>query len=69
LDSRLLASFRSGISTWVADKGTYEIRVGASSKDIRLKVSFDVPQTILVEKDHNVLYPNRIFKELSIQKD
>ncbi|MCE5175192.1 MAG: glycoside hydrolase family 3 C-terminal domain-containing protein [Bacteroidales bacterium] len=69
LDSRLLASFHSGISTWVADKGTYEIRMGASSKDIRLKASFDVPQTILVEKDHNVLYPNRLFKELSIQKD
>jgi len=69
LDERLLASFRSGISAWVADKGIYEVRVGASSKDIRLKASFGVPQAILVEKDHNVLYPNRVFKELSVSKN
>ncbi|MDP4276469.1 MAG: glycoside hydrolase family 3 C-terminal domain-containing protein [Bacteroidota bacterium] len=68
LDSRLLSSFQSGISTWVADKGTYEVRVGASSKDIRLTAAFEVPQSIYVEKDHNVLYPNVYFNELSRQK-
>lgn len=65
LDSRSLASFRSGISSWVADKGDYEVRIGASSKDIRHKASFNLPKDIVVEKVHNVLYPNFILKELS----
>lgn len=65
LDSRSLASFRSGISAWVADKGDYEVRIGASSKDIRHKASFNLPKDIVVEKVHDVLYPNFILKELS----
>jgi len=65
LDARSLASFRSGISSWVADKGYYEVRVGASSKDIRLKSSFNLPKELLVEKVHDVLYPNFALKELS----
>ncbi len=64
LDERSLASFWSGISAWVADKGTYEVRVGASSKDIRLKASFTLPQDIVVEKVHDVLYPNFLIEEL-----
>jgi len=65
LDSRLLASFWSGINTWVADKGIYEIRIGSSSKDIRQTVSFSLPEQIKVEKLHPVLYPNLPVKELS----
>lgn len=66
LDARQLASFWSGISTWVADKGRYEIRIGASSKDIRQKAIFYLPASIAVEKLHPVLYPNLPVKELSI---
>lgn len=65
LDENSLASFWSGISAWVADKGDYEIRIGASSKDIRLKASFNLPEDIIVEKVHDVLYPNRMMKEIS----
>ena len=65
LDERSLASFWSGISAWVADKGKYEVHIGASSKDIRLKESFNLPEDIIVEKVHDVLYPNFMFKELS----
>lgn len=65
LNDRLLASFWSGINAWVADKGLYEIRIGSSSKDIRQKVSFSLPQKIVVEKLHNVLYPNFPLKEIS----
>jgi beta-glucosidase len=65
LDERALASFWSGISAWVADKGKYEVRIGASSKDIHLKESFNLPGDIVVEKVHDVLYPNFMFKELS----
>ncbi|MCF6332302.1 MAG: glycoside hydrolase family 3 C-terminal domain-containing protein [Draconibacterium sp.] len=65
LDKHSLASFWSGISAWVADKGDYEVRIGASSKDIRLKESFNLSNNIVVEKVHNVLYPNFMMKELS----
>jgi len=58
LDTRALASFWSGISAWMADKGEYEVRIGASSKDIRLSASFNLPADIEVEKVHDVLYPN-----------
>ena len=65
LDERSLASFWSGISAWVADKGDYEVRIGASSKDIKLKASFNLQKDIVVEKVHDVLYPNFMMKELS----
>jgi len=65
LDGHSLASFRSGISAWVADQGDYEVRIGASSKDIRLKGSFNLNHDIIVEKVHDVLYPNFAMKELS----
>lgn len=65
LNERSLASFWSGIDAWVADKGDYEVRIGASSKDIRLKASFNLPEDIIVEKVHDVLYPSFLLKELS----
>ena len=64
LDERSLASFWSGIDAWVADKGDYQVRIGASSKDIRLKASFNLAKDIIVEKVHDVLYPNFVLKEL-----
>jgi beta-glucosidase len=68
LDARSLASFRSGISSWVADKGEYLVRIGASSRDIRLKATFSLPQNTIVEKVHDVMYPNFAMKELSRTK-
>ncbi len=65
LNERSLASFWSGISAWVADKGDYEVRIGASSKNIKLKASFNLTKQIIVEKVHDVLYPNFMMKELS----
>jgi len=65
LDSRALASFWTGKSAWVADQGDYEVRIGASSKDIRLKASFNLQKDIVVEEVHDVLYPNFMMKELS----
>ncbi|MDP2337037.1 MAG: glycoside hydrolase family 3 C-terminal domain-containing protein [Bacteroidota bacterium] len=65
LDARSLASFRSGISSWVADQGDYEVRIGASSKDIRLKASFNLRKDVVVEKVHDALFPNFAMKELS----
>ena len=65
LNERSLASFSSGISAWVADKGDYEVRIGASSKDIRLKASFNLKENIIVEKVNDVMFPNFYMEELS----
>ncbi len=69
LDGRSIGSFWTGKSAWVADPGIYEVRIGASSKDIRIKSSFTVPKELVVEKVHNVLYPfsllKSVLKELS----
>lgn len=66
LDARSLSSFWTNISSWVAEKGDYEVRVGASSKDIRLKAGFTLPKAVVVEKVHSVLYPNRPIIDLSV---
>ncbi len=66
LDARSLASFWTNISSWIAEKGNYEVRVGSSSKNIRLTSNFSLTQTMVVEKTHPVLYPNRPVTDLSI---
>ncbi|MCB9206371.1 MAG: glycoside hydrolase family 3 C-terminal domain-containing protein [Ignavibacteriales bacterium] len=68
IDAYSLASFWSGLSSWITDKGEYEVQIGASSTDIKLKDKFNVPEKIVVKKVHDVLYPNFMMKELS-QKD
>ena len=61
---RDLASYWTSESAWVAEKGKYEIRIGASSKDVRLKTSVELPENRIVEKISNVLYPNINLEEL-----
>jgi len=63
-----LASFWSGISAWVADKGNYQVRIGDSSDDIRAKATFTLPDRLIVERDHNVLYPNFLLHVLTPKK-
>jgi len=65
LNEKSLASFRSGVSAWVADKGDYEVRIGASSTDIRLKATFNLPEDIVVERVNDVMFPNFYMEELS----
>jgi len=68
LDARSLASFWSGVSAWIADEGKYKIHVGASSEDIRATGDFSLPKKIMVEKTHDVLYPNLLLHEISPEK-
>lgn len=68
LDSRALTSYWSGINSWVADKGEYQIRIGVSSKDIRQIATFILPKTMIVEKTYPVLYPDKVLKELSVNE-
>ncbi|MBK8946261.1 MAG: glycoside hydrolase family 3 C-terminal domain-containing protein [Ignavibacteriae bacterium] len=68
LDTKSLSSFWSGISSWVADKGEYKIYIGSSSKELKLSETFQLDKDILVEKVHDVLYPNFLLKEFSQRK-
>lgn len=55
LDARSLASFDEKTAAWVAEKGTYEAFLGASSRDLRGSVSFKLPKKRVVETVSRVL--------------
>jgi len=50
LNGKALASFDPGSSTWTAEAGRYEVKVGASSRDIRQTASFTLPEDLVVKK-------------------
>ncbi len=57
LNAEDLASFNTKSTSWIADAGKYEVKVGASSMDIKQTASFTLGKSIIVEKDHKVLAP------------
>ena len=59
-----LASFDTPSTSWVTESGKYIVKVGASSADIRLSGSLEVPSDIVVEKDHKVLAPKAGIDEM-----
>jgi len=61
-----LASYFTACSSWIADAGTYQVKVGASSRDIRATSSFNLDKKIVVEKTHYVLQPDRFVREISV---
>lgn len=68
ISAKGLASFNTERSSWIADSGTYVIKAGASSEDIRSMASFAVGREIVVEKTHKVLVPEREIEEMSSVK-
>ena len=64
LDARKLASFNSASSSWIADAGQYEVRIGASSADIRQKASFTLNEDRVVRKESKALVPSENINEL-----
>ena len=68
LDASDLASFNTDKSAWIADAGNYNVKLGASSKDIRLTKPFSVAKEIVVEKVHKVLVPQEQISELKNNK-
>ena len=50
LNGRDLASFNEKTSTWEAENGVYTVKMGASSRNIKLKADFKLDKTIEVEK-------------------
>jgi len=64
LDSRNLASFDPASSSWVAEAGRYEIRIGASSQDIKQTASFTLQNDLVVKKESASLVPKEKITEL-----
>ncbi len=64
LNPRDLASFDTASSSWVAEAGHYEVKVGASSRDIRQAASFSLVEEIVVKKVNKALSPQREIKHL-----
>jgi len=64
LTERDLASFNTDASAWIADAGKYEVKIGASSEDIKLVISFTLAKTRVVEKVHKALGPQVAIDEL-----
>lgn len=59
-----LASYDPQRSAWITEAGSYTLKVGTSSRDIRQTASFSVPKEVVVEKGHKVLQPDIDFPEL-----
>jgi beta-glucosidase len=65
---RNLSSFDSVSSSWIAEAGTYELRIGASSRDIRQKASFDLDRELIVKKENRALAPPLPINELKLKR-
>ena len=59
-----LASFDSKDSCWIAESGTYTIKIGASSLDIRQSATFTLAADTVVEKLSKALAPQVPITEL-----
>ena len=52
-----LASFDEATQNWVADKGRYTVKFGASARDLRASGTYAMPREFRM-KVHDVLRPN-----------
>lgn len=64
INANALASFHTDKTAWIADAGNYQVRIGASSADIKTTAAFVVAKDILVEKVHKVMVPTVAIHEL-----
>jgi beta-glucosidase len=59
-----LASFNSALSAWVADAGTYTVKIGNSVLDIKAKATFTLEKSQELGKTPKILLPQKQIKEL-----
>jgi beta-glucosidase len=64
LKPRQLSSFDPVASSWIAEAGKYEVRVGASSRDIRQTASFSLDSDLIVKKESAALTSKTKINEL-----
>ncbi|MEL7063909.1 MAG: fibronectin type III-like domain-contianing protein [Bacteroidota bacterium] len=49
MDAKALASYDAEQSSWVAEAGTYLVKIGASSMDIKAQAKFELKEELRVE--------------------
>jgi beta-glucosidase len=59
-----LASYFTKSSSWVAEAGTYSLKIGSSSSKIEQTASFNLAKDIVTEKDQKYLTPQVQINEL-----
>ncbi|MGZ3754658.1 MAG: beta-glucosidase [Mucilaginibacter sp.] len=59
-----LASFDTNDSSWIADSGSYNIKIGSSSLNIKQNDSFKLTKEIFTEKVQHILTPKSVIVEL-----
>jgi len=59
-----LASFDTKSESWIAESGTYTIKIGASSENIKQVEKFNLNKDILIEKVNKILSPQVEIHEL-----
>jgi len=64
LTAKELASFNTPSSSWDAEAGNYTVKIGASSKDIRLNNSFFLSKNLVVKKESVALAPTEKINEI-----
>jgi beta-glucosidase len=61
-----LASFNTTTSSWVADAGTYTVKVGASSQAIKGQMPLQFPKAVVTEKSRPLLVPQQPLTDLRV---
>jgi beta-glucosidase len=64
ISARNLASFDPSSSSWIAEAGKYDVKIGATSRDIKLNSSFNLAKEIVVKKETVSLVPKEKINEL-----
>lgn len=64
LTAKDIASFDAGSTSWVAEAGTYIIKIGSSSDNILHTLAFNIPKDIVAEKCNKVPAPQVSINEL-----
>lgn len=65
IDPVSLCSFDEESSSWLAEAGEYQVQVGASSRDIRQKAVFNLPETLNVTEVTRSLLPQEEIKVIT----
>jgi beta-glucosidase len=60
-----LSSFDTKSASWIAEAGSYSLKIGASSTDIKQTADFKLSKDMMVEKDENVLKPQVMIPDFS----
>jgi beta-glucosidase len=64
INKKDLTSFDSSLSSWTAEKGTYTVKIGASSKEIKQTATFNLGSDLVVKKESRALLPQSKINEL-----